>query len=92
MRTLTISEAAQRAPFETEALRHLDALYSFVLKLSRVRDDAEELVSVAVHDPVSRVRQPMRCRTSIARQSCSATSGSCATRRSGSCSAFLKAR
>ena len=45
MRTLTITEAAQRARFETEALVHLDALYSFALKLSRVRDDAEDLVS-----------------------------------------------
>ncbi len=45
MRTLTITEAAQRARFEAEALLHLDALYSFALKLSRVRDDAEDLVS-----------------------------------------------
>ncbi len=45
MRTLTINEAAQRACFETEALMHLDALYSFALKLSRARDDAEDLVS-----------------------------------------------
>ena len=42
---LTASEAAQRAHFETEALVHLDALYSFALKLSRARDDAEDLVS-----------------------------------------------
>ncbi|MDB4890639.1 MAG: hypothetical protein JWL61_2494 [Gemmatimonadetes bacterium] len=45
MRALTITEAAQRARFETEALLHVDALYSFALKLSRVRDDAEDLVS-----------------------------------------------
>ena len=45
MRMLTASEAAQRAHFETEALVHLDALYSFALKLSRARDDAEDLVS-----------------------------------------------
>ena len=44
--TMTMtSEAAQRASFEAEALAHLDALYSFALKLSRVRDDAEDLVS-----------------------------------------------
>ncbi len=36
---------AQRAQFEAEALVHLDALYSFALKLSRARDDAEDLVS-----------------------------------------------
>ena len=36
---------ARRAQFESEALVHLDALYSFALKLSRSRDDAEDLVS-----------------------------------------------
>src|SRR6476620_2951717 len=45
MRTLTISEAAQRKCFESEALVHLDALYSFAFKLARARDDAEDLVS-----------------------------------------------
>jgi RNA polymerase sigma-70 factor (ECF subfamily) len=35
----------RRAQFEREALQHLDALYSFALKLSRARDDAEDLVS-----------------------------------------------
>ena len=34
-----------RAQFEREALVHLDALYSFALKLARQRDDAEDLVS-----------------------------------------------
>jgi RNA polymerase sigma-70 factor (ECF subfamily) len=34
-----------RARFEGEALAHLDALYSFALKLARSRDDAEDLVS-----------------------------------------------
>lgn len=34
-----------RARFEAEALLHLDAMYSFALKLSRSRDDAEDLVS-----------------------------------------------
>ncbi|MEO8334363.1 MAG: sigma-70 family RNA polymerase sigma factor [bacterium] len=48
MTPLTISEAAQRACFEREALLHLDALYSFALKLSRARDDAEDLVSDTV--------------------------------------------
>lgn len=35
----------RRAQFEREALVHLDALYSFALKLTRARDDAEDLVS-----------------------------------------------
>ena len=37
--------AGRRAQFEREALVHLDALYSFGLKLSRSRDEAEDLVS-----------------------------------------------
>ena len=37
--------AERRAQFEREALVHLDALYSFALKLSRSPDDAEDLVS-----------------------------------------------
>jgi RNA polymerase sigma-70 factor, ECF subfamily len=37
--------AQRRAQFESEALVHLDALYSFALKLTRARDDAEDLVS-----------------------------------------------
>jgi RNA polymerase sigma-70 factor (ECF subfamily) len=40
--------AAQRASFEAEALVQLDALYGFALRLSRVRDDAEDLVSDTV--------------------------------------------
>ena len=35
---------ARRARFEREALAQLDALYAFALKLSRSRDDAEDLV------------------------------------------------
>ena len=38
-------DVAQRARFEEEALVHMDALYNFALKLARVRDDAEDLVS-----------------------------------------------
>ena len=34
-----------RAQFEREALVHLDAMYSFALRLARSRDDAEDLVS-----------------------------------------------
>ncbi len=39
------ARAARRAQFESEALEHLGALHSFALKLSRSRDDAEDLVS-----------------------------------------------
>jgi RNA polymerase sigma-70 factor, ECF subfamily len=39
---------ARRAQFEREAMVHLDALYGFALKLSRARDDAEDLVSDTV--------------------------------------------
>ena len=37
--------ATRRGLFEREALAHLDALYSFAVKLARARDDAEDLVS-----------------------------------------------
>ena len=47
MTTIT-SEATPRARFEAEALVHLDAMYSFALKLARARDDAEDLVSETV--------------------------------------------
>ena len=40
--------AARRRQFEREALAHLDALYSFALKLTHSRDDAEDLVSDTV--------------------------------------------
>ena len=46
--TIGSGDAAQRARFEAEALVHLDALYSFALKLARVGDDAEDLVSDTV--------------------------------------------
>ncbi len=35
----------RRARFDEEAVRHVDALYSFALKLARARDDADDLVS-----------------------------------------------
>ena len=41
----TVADAMRRREFEREALLHLDALFSFALKLSRSRDDAEDLVS-----------------------------------------------
>jgi RNA polymerase sigma-70 factor (ECF subfamily) len=37
--------AERRARFEAEAVRQLDALFSFALKLTRMREDAEDLVS-----------------------------------------------
>ena len=43
-----------RARFEAEALVHLDAMYSFALKLSRSRDEAEDLVS----DTILRAFEP----------------------------------
>ena len=43
--TASLTRAERRAQFEREALVHLDALYSFGLKLTRARDDAEDLVS-----------------------------------------------
>lgn len=39
---------ARRKRFEAEALAYLDALYSFALKLTRARDEAEDLVSDTV--------------------------------------------
>jgi RNA polymerase sigma-70 factor, ECF subfamily len=39
------TRAERRSRFEAEALVHLDALFSFGLKLSRSRDEAEDLVS-----------------------------------------------
>jgi RNA polymerase sigma-70 factor (ECF subfamily) len=37
--------AERRARFDSEAMAQLDALYSFALKLTRAREDAEDLVS-----------------------------------------------
>lgn len=48
---------ARRAQFEREALVHLDALYSFALKLSRARDDAEDLVSDTMLRAIERWEQ-----------------------------------
>lgn len=44
-RTPEQERAERRARFDEEAVRHLDALYSFALKLTRARDDADDLVS-----------------------------------------------
>lgn len=56
-RRVTVAEATRRAEFEREALTHLDALYSFALKLSRSRDDAEDLVSDTVLRALERWEQ-----------------------------------
>lgn len=45
MRDEMVAQLTRRAAFEREAMLHLDALFSFALKLSRSRDDAEDLVS-----------------------------------------------
>jgi len=41
----TMSHGLRRARFEAEALAQLDALFGFALRLTRRRDDAEDLVS-----------------------------------------------
>jgi RNA polymerase sigma-70 factor (ECF subfamily) len=56
-RRVTVAEATRRAGFEREALSHLDALYSFALKLSRSRDDAEDLVSDTILRALERWEQ-----------------------------------
>lgn len=53
----TADRAARRARFESEALVHLDALYSFALKLARSRDDAEDLVSDTMLRAIQRWEQ-----------------------------------
>ena len=54
---MTAERYASRAVFEREALQHLDALYSFAIKLARVRDDAEDLVSDTVLRALERWEQ-----------------------------------
>jgi RNA polymerase sigma-70 factor, ECF subfamily len=49
--------AERRKQFEAEALVHLDALYSFALKLTRSPDDAEDLVSETVLRALDRWEQ-----------------------------------
>ena len=48
---------ARRKQFEDEALIHLDALYSFALKLTRARDEAEDLVSDTILRALDRWEQ-----------------------------------
>lgn len=51
------SDAKRRAAFEREALVHLDALYNFAFKLSRSRDDAQDLVSDTILRALERWEQ-----------------------------------
>ena len=44
-RVVEQERSERRARFDDEAVRHIDALYSFALKLARARDDADDLVS-----------------------------------------------
>lgn len=44
-RAVEQERAERRARFDEEAVRQLDALYAFALKLTRARDDADDLVS-----------------------------------------------
>lgn len=44
-RAAEVERADRRARFDAEAVSHLDALYSFALKLTRARDEADDLVS-----------------------------------------------
>ena len=44
----TPQATGERSAFEAEVLTHLDAMYSFALKLSRATEDAEDLVSDTV--------------------------------------------
>ena len=49
--------AGDRSEFEAEVLTHLDAMYSFGLKLSRATEDAEDLVSDTVLRALERWEQ-----------------------------------
>lgn len=51
------TQDAARAQFEREALLHLDALFSFALKLTRTQDDAEDLVSDTMLRAIERWEQ-----------------------------------
>ena len=42
------TRAERRAQFEGEVLVHLDALYTFALKLARIPADAEDIVSETI--------------------------------------------
>jgi RNA polymerase sigma-70 factor (ECF subfamily) len=54
---VSLDEAQRRARFDAEAMRHLDALYAFALKLTRARDEAEDLVSDTMLRAIQRWEQ-----------------------------------
>ena len=56
-RMVSLDEAQRRARFDAEAMRHLDALYAFALKLTRARDEAEDLVSDTMLRAIQRWEQ-----------------------------------
>lgn len=45
---LPVPREERRARFEREVTTHLDRLYTFALRLTRIRDDAEDLVSETI--------------------------------------------
>jgi RNA polymerase sigma-70 factor (ECF subfamily) len=55
--TISLDGLAARAAFEREALREIDALRSFALRLTRARADAEDLVSDTVVRALERWEQ-----------------------------------
>jgi RNA polymerase sigma-70 factor, ECF subfamily len=57
MANMIHDDVTSRAHFEREALVHLDALYSFALKLARARDEAEDLVSDTILRALERWEQ-----------------------------------
>lgn len=59
MRGLSRQSTARerRKQFEGEVLEHLDAMYSFALKLSRSRDEAQDLVSETILRALERWEQ-----------------------------------
>ena len=52
-----LGPADRRAQFDRESLLHVDALYSFALKLTRSRDDADDLVSDTMLRAIERWEQ-----------------------------------
>ena len=54
---LRSSARERRKLFEGEVLQHLDAMYSFALKLSRSRDEAQDLVSETILRALERWEQ-----------------------------------
>lgn len=57
MTSMSAQAASGRSAFEAEVLTHLDAMYSFGMKLSRASEDAEDLVSDTVLRSLERWEQ-----------------------------------